>query len=71
MSKKKAHYEDLFTETQLEFFNPHPTFPSMKQTCGSSPEEGCDRFGGEGLLTCKDPEGNRDTEWKKTMVVVE
>lgn len=65
MSKKKARYEDLFTETQQEFFNPRLSSPSMRRTCGSSPEEGCDMFGGEGLLTCKDPEGNRDIERKK------
>lgn len=39
----------------------------MKWTCGSSPEEGCVKGRGEGLLPCKDPEVNGDIEWKKAL----
>lgn len=37
----------------------------MKQTCGSGPEEGCDKGRGQGVLPWKDPEVNGDMEWKK------
>jgi len=37
----------------------------MKQTCSSSPEEGCDKGRGKGLLPCRDPEVNGDMKWKK------